>query len=56
MNRKEKSPCDKCKYQKDCTIYADLRIDHLECRNYKRYRDNQIKERRKHKIITKGEF
>jgi len=50
MNRKEKSPCDKCKYENDCTIYAQPRFDYIECKKYKEYRNKQVTEKRRKKI------
>jgi len=53
MNRKEKSPCDKCKYENDCTIYAQPRFDYIECKKYKEYRNKQVMEKRQKRIRDK---
>ena len=53
MNRKEKSPCDKCKCKNDCTIYAAPRFDYVDCKKYKEYRNKQVMEKRQKRIRDK---
>jgi len=53
MNRKEKSPCYKCKYENDCTIYAQPRFDYIECKKYKEYRNKQVTDKRLKRIRDK---
>ena len=49
----KKSPCDKCKYANDCTIYAQPRFDYIECKKYKEYRNKQVADKRLKRIRDK---